>query len=253
VLRLLFIGDVYGKPGRTWLGKYLPSVRARFDVVVANGENVAGGYGIGHEGFAAITKAGVDIITLGNHTWDNKEVFGLLDDPRLLRPLNYPAGTPGRGWGSFDFGGQRLTVVNLLGRAFMQAVDCPFAALERLLDQPDLGAVFVDMHAEATAEKAALARHFDGRVAAVIGTHTHVPTADTRILRGGTAFQSDVGMTGPLESVIGMDERGPIARFRTQLPHRFSVASGPSELNAVELDIEYQKVVRIARHRAVEP
>jgi 2',3'-cyclic-nucleotide 2'-phosphodiesterase / phosphoenolpyruvate phosphatase len=252
MLRLLFIGDVYGKPGRLLLAKHLSSVRSQFDVVVANAENVAGGYGINSESFKFLLKSGVDYITLGNHSWDNREVFGFIDELQLLRPLNYPSGTPGRGFATLEFNNERLTVVNLMGRALMQPLDCPFHAIETLLEQPNLGAVFIDFHAEATAEKIALAWHFDGRVSAVVGTHTHVPTADTRILPKGTAFQTDVGMTGPIHSVIGMDPIGPIERFRSQMPHRFTVASGPCELNAVELDIVGGKVTRIARHRMTD-
>lgn len=248
-MRLLFVGDVVGKPGRALVARHLPAIRSRYDLVIANAENSAGGFGINADSFAALERAGVDVMTLGNHTWDNREVFSLLDEPKLLRPLNYPPATPGRGWATYRVLDEPLTVVNLMGRIFMDPLDDPFAIMDALLERPDLGAVLVDFHAEATSEKAALARHLDGRVAAIVGTHTHVATADTRILPGGTAFQTDVGMTGPAESVIGMDAAGPVGRFVTRMPHRFAVAAGPVELNAVELDLEGGRVTRIARYR----
>lgn len=248
-MRLLFVGDVVGKPGRNLVARHLPAIRSAYDLVIANAENAAGGFGINADSFQTLERAGVDAMTLGNHTWDNREVFSLLDEPRLLRPLNYPPATPGRGWATFRVGTETLTVVNLMGRIFLDPLDDPFATMDALLERDDLGAVLVDFHAEATSEKAALARHLDGRVAAVIGTHTHVATADTRILPNGTAFQTDVGMTGPAESVIGMDPAGPIGRFITRMPHRFLVASGPVELNALELDLENGRVTRAARYR----
>lgn len=252
VLRLLFIGDVYGKPGRRVVANHLPTIRARYDFVIANGENAAGGFGLNRESASLLFDAGVNCVTLGNHAFGNREVHTLLDDPRVLRPMNYPLGTPGSGWWTFEVGGERLTVVNALGRTFMEAVDDPFAAMNDLLERPDLGTVFLDFHAEATSEKAAMAYHLAGRVAAVIGTHTHVATADARILRGGTAFQTDAGMTGPFESVIGADPAGPVARYLTRLPHRFTVAEGAAQLNAVEVDVEAGRAVRIERYSFTE-
>lgn len=251
-MRVLFIGDVFGKPGRALVAKHLPSIRERFDFVIANAENAAGGFGLNRDSFDTLSKAGVDVMTLGNHAWDNREVFALIEDERLVRPLNLPIGAPGVGWRTYRVGQASITVVNLLGRLFMNLADDPFAALERVLEQPKLGAVFVDFHAEATSEKICLAAAFDGRVAAVIGTHTHVATADTRLLPAGTAFQSDVGMTGPWFSSIGMGLQGSIEKFRTGLPHKSGVAEGPSLLSAVELDIEGDRVVRIARYRFLE-
>ncbi len=252
MLRLLMIGDIYGKPGRRVLQDHLPGIRSRYDFVIANGENAAGGFGLNREGAAAILGAGVDCVTLGNHTWNNKEIYGLLDDPRVLRPTNYPSGTPGRGWATYTVNGERLTVVSALGRTFMEAVDDPFAALDGILEQEKLGSVLLDFHAEATSEKAAMAYFLDGKVAAVIGTHTHVATADARILPRGTAFQSDAGMTGPLESVIGADPEGPVGRFTTRLPHRYAVAGGRAQLNAVELDVRDNRAVRVARYSYAE-
>jgi hypothetical protein len=256
-VQVLFIGDVFGKPGRNLVASHLPVIRSQFDFVIANGENAAGGFGLNRESFDVLTRAGVNAITLGNHAWDNREVFDLTDDPRLIRPLNIPLGAPGRGFGTFTVGESRITVVNLLGRLFMNAADDPFAALETMLEtqvpeRNDPGAIIVDFHAEATSEKACLAWHVDGRVAAVLGTHTHIATADTRFLSAGTAFQSDVGMTGPVNSSIGMGLAGAIYRFRTGLPHKIVVADGPSELNAVKLEIAGNRVVRMARYRFAE-
>jgi metallophosphoesterase (TIGR00282 family) len=248
-VRVLFIGDVFGKPGRALVAAHLPTIRNRYELVIANAENAAGGFGLNREAFETLTRAGVDVMTLGNHAWDNKEVLSLVDDERLIRPLNYPSGTPGRGWGTFTAAGHRITVVNAMGRLFMNPLDDPFTALEVVLENPNLGAVIVDFHAEATSEKACFAWAFDGRVAAVLGTHTHVPTADTRFLTAGTAFQSDIGMTGPRDSSIGMGLDGAIYRFRTGLPHKIGVAEGPCELHAVELEIEGNRVVRLARYR----
>ena len=248
-MRVLFIGDVFGKPGRSLVARHLPSIRSRYDLVIANGENAAGGFGINRESFEVLVDAGVDVVTMGNHTWDNKEVLGLVDDPRLLRPLNYPPGAPGRGWGSFRAAEDVVTVVNAMGRIFMDPLDDPFTALDDLLAEGGLGNVIVDFHAEATSEKGAFGRYLDGRVAAVLGTHTHVATADTRILPAGTAFQTDVGMSGPLESVIGMDPAAPIGKFVTRLPHRYAVAGGPSEINAVELEIAGGLAVAVRRYR----
>lgn len=254
MLRVLFVGDVYGKPGRRVLAQHLPALRSTFDFIIVNGENAAGGFGLNRESFELIVNAGADAVTLGNHAWHHKEVYGLLADPRLIRPLNMPSGTPGRGWGTFEIGvgGERVTVVNLLGRVFMEAVHNPFSVMDELLEQPDLGSVFVDFHAEATSEKAALAWHLDGRVAAVIGTHTHVPTADSQILPRGTAFQTDAGFTGPMHSIIGADPEGPIQKFLTERPHRFGVKEGGAELNGVILELEGGKALTIERYHYEE-
>ncbi|AWN23438.1 TIGR00282 family metallophosphoesterase [Deinococcus irradiatisoli] len=252
MLRVLFVGDVYGKPGRRVLAAELPRLRAQADFVIVNGENAAGGFGLNREAFELMLNAGAGAVTLGNHAWHHKDVYSLLDHPQLVRPLNLPPGTPGQGWRTFEVGGQRLTVVNALGRVFMDAAHNPFLALDDLLQRPDLGSVFVDFHAEATSEKAALGWYLDGRVAAVIGTHTHVPTADSRILPRGTAFQTDAGFTGPLHSIIGADPEGPLQKFVTERPHRFGVKEGPAELNGVWLDIEHNAALRIERYHFEE-
>jgi metallophosphoesterase (TIGR00282 family) len=246
-VRILFVGDIVGKPGRRILARMLPSLRREhsIDFVIANGENSAGGFGITRETFDEILAAGVDVVTGGNHTWHAREVFALLDsDLRLLRPANYPPGTPGRGSGVFGLppaqSGAAVAVLNLEGRIFMDPLDSPFRVgweqAERLREETPV--VVVDMHAEATSEKMALAWYLDGRVSTVVGTHTHVQTADERILPGGTAFISDVGMTGPRDSVIGMAREDVLQRFLTLLPARFDVAKGPAQLNAILLDID---------------
>lgn len=242
-MRILVVGDIHGKPGRRILRAVLPRLRKTEGaaVVIANGENAAGGAGITPDVVREIFDAGVDVITGGNHTWHNRDAYEILDaEPRLLRPANYPAGAPGRGATIIDAGGMRVGVLNVQGRVFMQALDDPFpiarAEADRLRGEAPV--VIVDFHAEATSEKIALGWYLDGRVSAVIGTHTHVQTADDRVLPRGTAYISDVGMTGPRDGVIGMEREGIIERFLTQLPVRFTVAAGPAQLNAVTLDVD---------------
>jgi 2',3'-cyclic-nucleotide 2'-phosphodiesterase / phosphoenolpyruvate phosphatase len=251
-VKVLFIGDIFGKPGRNLVSSHLPTIRGKYDFVIANAENAAGGFGLNKDSFSSIVKAGVDCVTLGNHAWDNREVLSLIDDPRIVRPKNYPSGAPGRGAASFDMNNERITVTNFLGRIFMNPLDDPFASLEEILEQDNLGAVFVDFHAEATSEKACFAWHFDGRIAALIGTHTHVPTADTRFLTAGTAFQTDSGMTGPQDSSIGMGLDAAIYKFRTGLPQKNEVAQGKSIFNAVEFDLSGNVVTRMARYSFLE-
>ncbi len=247
-MKILFVGDIVGKPGRRILARSLPQLRREhaIDLVIANGENSAGGFGITRETFEEMLACGVDVVTGGNHTWQAREVVPLLDsDLRLLRPANYPAGTPGRGAGVFRPTGGRtdwpgVGVLNLQGRVFMEPLDSPFRVgwdqVEILRRETPV--IVIDMHAEATSEKAALAWYLDGRVSAVVGTHTHVQTADERILPNGTAFISDAGMTGPRDSIIGMGREEVLQRFLTLLPTRFDVAKGPAQLNAVLLDID---------------
>ncbi len=254
---ILFVGDIVGRPGRRILSRLLPDLRKEVGahLVIANGENSAGGSGITRETLGDILAAGVDVVTGGNHTWQAKEAYALLDsEPRLLRPANYPPGTPGRGAGVFEApgaGAVRVAVLNLEGRVFMQPLRSPFEVgaeeVERLRRETPI--IIVDMHAEATSEKAALAWYLDGRVSAVVGTHTHVQTADERILPQGTAFITDAGMTGPRDSIIGMEREGVLQRFLTLLPTRFEVASGPAQLNGVVVDVDAEtgRALRIAR------
>lgn len=233
------VGDVIGKPGRHAVKGLLPGLRRDhgLDLVIANGENAAGGFGLTPATAQELFAAGVDIITSGNHIWDQKEIIPHLDgDLPILRPLNYPPAAPGRGY--LIRGG--VLVVNLIGRTFMGSYDCPFRSMDRLLTEltklPPV--VIVDFHAEATSEKAAMGWYLDGRVSAVLGTHTHVPTADPRLLPKGTAYVSDVGMTGPLNSIIGDDPETVLARFLTAMPNRLQVADGPVVLNSVVVDID---------------
>lgn len=242
---VLVVGDIHGKPGRRILKAALPRLRKESGaaLVVANGENAAGGAGITGDVVREIFDAGVHVITGGNHTWHNRDAYQTLDaEPRLLRPANFPPGAPGHGSTVVEVDGAAVGVLNLQGRIFMQPIDDPFrtarAELDRLSERA--AAVIVDFHAEATSEKIALGWYLDGRVSALVGTHTHVQTADERVLPGGTAYISDVGMTGPRDGVIGMDKDGILERFVTQLPVRFTVAAGPAQLNAVALDIDEQ-------------
>jgi 2',3'-cyclic-nucleotide 2'-phosphodiesterase len=244
--RVLMIGDVIGKPGREALERVLPGLRDELgvDLVVANGENLAGGMGLTSSTAAALFRAGVDVITSGNHIWDKKEIYPELErDERILRPLNYGEnGVPGRGWGIFHAAdGSEVAVINAQGRTFMQPIDNPFTALDDLLDHganelPP--ARLVDFHCEITSEKNAFGLYLDGRVSAVVGTHTHVATADARILPKGTAYVSDIGMTGPLHSVIGFDPQTVLPRFINALPTRFEVGSGPVLFNAIRVDLQ---------------
>lgn len=247
------IGDVIGRPGRRAVQVLVPDLRQEYsiDLVIANGENAAGGLGLTRETAEELFASGIDVITSGNHIWDHKEIIPSLDSElAILRPLNYPPGVPGRGYLTKG----KVLVVNLLGRTFIGNFDCPFRAmdqlLEELVDKPPV--IIADFHAEATSEKVAMGRYLDGRVSAVLGTHTHVGTIDARLLPEGTAYVTDVGMTGPLESVIGDDADAVIRRFLTQLPHRLSVGKGRVVLNSVLVEVEEstgvaKSIVRIDR------
>lgn len=243
-MKLLFVGDIVGRPGRYALKNALGRLVDRHcaDLVVANGENAAAGFGLTAEVAREIFDAGVDVITSGNHIWDKKEVFALFErEPRLLRPGNYPPGLPGKGSGIFKTaGGVPIGVMNLEGRVFMNNLDCPFRTADALLEEmsQQTKIIFVDFHAEATSEKISLGHYLDGRISAIVGTHTHVQTADERILPGGTAYLSDVGMTGSRDSVIGIRKEEAIERFLTQLPVRFEVAKKDTWLCAVLVTID---------------
>ncbi len=246
-MKLLFCGDIVGRSGREAVTSRLPRLREELalDFVIANGENAAGGYGITGKICEELFAAGVDAISGGNHSWDQREALGFIDrEPRLLRPQNYPDGTPGRGATVFDVpGGRKVLVVNVMGRLFMDPLGDPFACVERVLAKHRLGAtvqaIVVDIHAEATSEKMAMGHFVDGRASLCVGTHTHVPTADTMILPGGTAYQSDAGMCGDYDSVIGMDKVVPLARFTRKLPtERLKVASGEGTLSGVYVEID---------------
>ncbi len=244
--RVLMIGDVIGKPGRLAVEAILPAFREErsIDFVTANGENLAGGMGLTVSVADALFAVGVDVITSGNHIWDKREIYPALEsNDRILRPLNYGSvGVPGRGWGIYQaLDGSDLAVVNLQGRTFMQPIENPFLEADRLLDESSeaLPPVrLVDFHCEITSEKNALGVHLDGRVSVVVGTHTHVPTADDRLLPQGTAYQSDLGCTGPAYSIIGFDPATVLPRFLNGLPTRFEVGSGPVVFNATQIDID---------------
>jgi len=244
VLRVLFVGDVMGSPGRRVVSKLLRVLRSRLDahLVIVNGENAAGGLGLTRPTLRNLLDSGADVITLGNHTFAKHDMYECLDDEtRLIRPANYPPGVPGRGWGVFKAStGDRVAVANLLGRAFMNPVDCPFRAADAVFAEAngDPRALIVDMHAEATSEKKAMGWHLDGRASAVLGTHTHVQTSDEVILPRGTAYISDVGMTGVHDSVLGMDKDAVITRFTTQIMGKFVLAEGPGMLQGAVVDID---------------
>jgi len=242
-LRILMIGDIVGRPGRRAVRQTLETIRQelKIDMIVANGENAAGGNGITADVASEIYKYGVDVLTMGNHVWDKKEIISYIEkDPRMLRPANYPSGSPGRGAAIYNINGTDVGIVNLSGRVYLSNLDCPFRAadeiLERMSGQTKI--ILVDFHAEATSEKVALGWYLDGKVSAVLGTHTHIQTGDERILPKGTAYITDVGMTGPRNSVIGVKSHLVLEKFLTQMPVRFEVADGPYQFNAVVIDIE---------------
>jgi hypothetical protein len=260
-MNLLFIGDVVGRPGRKAVEALLPGLKSEFelDFVVANAENAAGGLGITDEVVEELFGLGIDVLTTGNHVWKNRQSYGKIrTESRLLRPANYPPGVPGRGGAIFiSAGGAPIGIINLIGRVFMEALDCPFQIglqeVERLRKETDL--ILVDMHAEATSEKLALAWFLDGKVSAVLGTHTHVQTSDERLLPQGTAYITDVGMAGPRDSVLGVRPEVIIERFEKKLPVRFELADGALQLDAVVLEINNTtgKTEKIERIRRLSP
>ena len=246
-MRILFIGDVIGRSGRAIVNERLPGLIAewKLDLVVVNGENSAGGFGITETIYNELIDAGADAITLGNHAFDQREALVFIERaPRLIRPLNYPKGTPGRGAAVVDTkNGKRALIINAMGRIFMDPLDDPFAAVERELAACALktgaDAIILDMHCEATSEKQSMGYFVDGRVSLMVGTHTHSPTADHRIMPGRTAFVSDVGMTGDFESVIGMNKDEPLNRFLRKLPgSKFEPATGPATLCAIAVETD---------------
>lgn len=245
-----------GKPGRRIVESLLPGIREEHhvDFVVANGENAAGGRGLTPGTAQELLDSGVDVITSGNHIWNHREIYDTLDEaPNIIRPVNYPPGVPGKGICHH----KGVTVINAIGRTFMGEFDDPFRAIDALLDDSRArrGVICVDFHAEATSEKQAMGWYLDGRVGAVVGTHTHVPTADPKILANGTAYVTDVGMAGPMDSIIGVEPEAVIERFLTQIPNRFPVATGRAQLNSVLIEIDEEtgrasKIERIDREQA---
>jgi len=247
---VLVIGDIVGQPGRRAVFHFLPELRRQYgiDMVIANAENAAGGFGLTTTIARELIEAGVHVLTSGNHIWAQKEIIPYLDSELpILRPLNYPAGVPGRG---YLIAGQTM-VVNLMGRTFMSNIDCPFRAMDKLLDELEdkPKAIIVDFHAEATSEKMAMGRYLDGRVSAVLGTHTHVGTIDAQLFPHGTAYVTDIGMTGPTDSVIGDAVDSVIRRFLTGMPHRLSVGKGKPVFNAILVEVadDSGRAIRIER------
>ena len=243
-MRILFIGDIFASPGRGIVADQLPRILTGeyIDLAIANAENAAGGFGITPLIAEELLGLGLDVLTSGNHIWDKRELYEYLGkQPRLLRPANYVEDLPGRGMTVVTaHNGVQCAVLNLQGRVYMPSTDCPFRKADELLASldPAVKVRFVDFHAEVTSEKMAMGWHLDGRVSAIVGTHTHVPTADTRILGGGTAYQTDCGMTGPYNSVIGVDKQTILRKFLTSLPVRMEAARGGVELHAVIVDVD---------------
>ena len=242
-MKILMIGDIVGRPGRHCLRDLLPRIieKNKIDFVIANCENAASGKGATKKVINNIFSSGVNVMTSGNHIWDKREIYEFIDqEENLLRPANYPPGTPGRGFGLYKVDDYVIGVLNLSGRVFMQELDCPFQKAIEVVNQrkSECTHIIVDFHAEATSEKMALARYLDGKVSALIGTHTHVQTADEHILPNGTGYLTDVGMTGPYNSILGVDSDAVINKFITQLPERFEVADGGAQFNGVFIDLE---------------
>ena len=239
----MLVGDVIGNPGRRAFREHTPRLRKEYgiDVVIVNGENSAGGKGITRKSLDELYQGGADVITSGNHVWDKKDVLEFIDmEPFLLRPANYPVGVPGKGCCVYPFRAKNIGIMNLSGRVFMPALDCPFQKVEELLRElkPQCDVLLLDFHAEATSEKAAMAWYLNGRVNGVVGTHTHIQTADERILPGGTAFITDLGMVGPVDSILGVQTDIIIRKFTEGMPVRFELASGPNVYSALVIDID---------------
>ncbi len=242
-MNILFIGDIVGNPGRQAVRKFLAGLKAEYaiDLTVGNGENAAGGNGITPQVAHELYDLGIEFLTMGNHVWDQRAVFQFIDqEQRIVRPANYPAGTPGRGHGIVRTAGKKVGILNLSGRIFLTSLDDPFSGAIRWINQlrEETPVIIVDFHAEVTSEKMALGWFLDGQVTAVLGTHTHVQTADARLLDKGTAYITDVGMTGPRDSVLGVKKEIIINRFLTQLPAKFELATGTVQINAVVLDVD---------------
>lgn len=252
-MKVLFVGDIVGQIGVDYVGRVLPGLISSLqpDLVVANAENAVKGRGLTSRVAEQLYDSGVELLTLGNHAFDQREVEQLLaTDRRVIRPANMAPGTPGQGYTVCPVNGKSVLLVNLLGRAFMQPADCPFRAIDAILTQhADIRHVVVDMHAEATSEKQAMGWHLAGRVSAVLGTHTHVPTADARILPPGTAYITDVGMAGPRDGILGMERQAVIHRMRSQMPTRFEVAQGPCQIGSVLVELDDETGVAKAIQR----
>ncbi|KYG34983.1 TIGR00282 family metallophosphoesterase [Alkalihalobacillus trypoxylicola] len=242
-MRILFIGDVVGSPGRDMVSEYLPKLKKQLKptVTIVNGENAASGKGITEKIYKGFMDAGAQAVTLGNHSFDKKEIFNFIDSAtHMIRPANYPQGVPGKGYTFVKVNQIEVAIINLMGRTFLPANDCPFQKAEEIIEiaKKRTPYIFVDFHAEATSEKQAMGWFLDGKVTAVVGTHTHVQTADERILHDGTAYITDVGMTGPYDGILGVEKETIIQRFLTNLPARFEVSEGREQLNGVVIDVD---------------
>ena len=253
-MKILAVGDIVGESGVRKLKELLPNIKKEknIDFVITNGENSAGGMGITEKNFKDIIEAGTNVITMGNHTWGKKDIFRFIDDPRLLRPANYPKGVVGKGLGIFECMDKKIAVMNFMGRVDINILtENPFILAKEMVEdlQERVDIIIIDFHAEATAEKIAMARFLDGKITAIFGTHTHVQTGDEQILPNGTAYITDIGMTGPKNSVIGMDVQASIKRFETALPEKYKLAEGECIFNAVIFDIDdgSNKVTSIER------
>lgn len=258
-MQVLFIGDIVGKPGREAVAALLPDLQKEYglDVIIANAENASGGRGLTKEVAYELYDYGIHFLTMGNHVWDQKEIIKFIDDEsRLIRPANYPKGVPGKGYGYVLHNGIKTGIINLSGRIFLPPLENPFTMVNQLINTmaAETSVILVDFHAEATSEKVALGWFLNGKVSAVLGTHTHIQTADARILDQGTAYITDVGMTGPRDSVLGVKKEIVISNFLTQMPIRFEVANGIQQLNAVVINIDEKtgkarEIISIQRHR----
>lgn len=253
-MRILAVGDIVGECGVRKLKAELPKIikQENIDFVITNGENSAGGMGINERNFNDILSAGTNVVTMGNHTWGKKDIFKFIDHSQLLRPGNYPKGVPGKGYGIYECKNKKIAVINLMGRAEINILtENPFIIAKEVVEelQNEVDIIIMDFHAEASAEKIAMGRYLDGKITILFGTHTHVQTADEQIFPNGTAFISDIGMTGPINSVIGMDISASIKRFETTLPEKYKIAEGECMLNSVlfEVDENTNKVIDIKR------
>jgi 2',3'-cyclic-nucleotide 2'-phosphodiesterase len=256
-MNILCIGDIVGKPGRNFINTMLPKLISEYsiDFVVANGENCAHGVGLTRNTYEELVYAGVDVITMGNHTWAKKEVIEFIEEKtNLIRPANFPSNNPGRGYTIVEKAGKRIAVINLIGRVYLDSYDCPFSKvddiLEKLQNQADI--IIIDFHAEATSEKLAMGWYLDGKVTAVFGTHTHVQTSDERLLPQGTAYITDVGMTGPYDSILGVDKDIIIKKFITLMPGKFEVADGKAVFGALLMELEGNTVKSVKRLSIIE-
>ncbi|UOY93602.1 TIGR00282 family metallophosphoesterase [Ectobacillus sp. JY-23] len=241
-MRILFIGDVVGAPGREMIDEYVPKLKKKYGptLTIINGENAAAGRGITEKIYRRFLEVGAQAVTLGNHAWDNKDLFSFIDGAKyLVRPGNFPEGAPGTGMIFVNCNGTEVAIINLQGRTFLPPLECPFKQADAYIEEAKkrTNIIFIDFHAEATSEKQALGWYVDGRVTAVVGTHTHVPTADKRILPNGTAYITDVGMTGPYDGILGMSRDAVLKKFLTGLPVRFEVTEGRKQLSAVYIDV----------------